>query len=82
MTTNVLCQEIFKFIDPKFDRKKALGLALAHTHLITLLRAKLLHDKAIGQVDEAKWATIDGQLGFKQQKSKAYVARFGRKRPE
>ena len=53
---------------PNVSRSKALGMALAYKHLLTLVRGKLLYAKGEGEVDSGEWAEIDGKLGWKQKK--------------
>jgi hypothetical protein len=57
-----------RLVGPNVSRSKALGMALAYKHLLTLVRGKLLYAKGEGEVDFRKWAEIDGKLGWKQEK--------------
>ena len=57
-----------QLVGPNASRSKALGMALAYKHLLTLVRGKLLYAKGEGEVDSGKWAEMDGKLGWKQEK--------------
>ena len=57
------------------DRKHLiLGIATALKHLLTLLRAKLLHGRSRGDVEDGKWRELDGRIYGKIKEVKADIA--------
>ena len=57
------------------DRKHLiLGIATALKHLLTLLRAKLLHGRSRGDVENGKWRELDGRIYGKIKELKADIA--------
>ena len=57
------------------DRKHLiLGIATALKHLLTLLRAKLLHGRSRGDVEDGKWRELDGRIYGKLKEVKADIA--------
>ena len=51
-----------------------LGIATALKHLLTLLRAKLLHGRSRGDVEDGKWRELDGRIYGKIKEVKADIA--------
>jgi len=49
-----------------FTKKDARALFETYKHLLTLLRAKILHAKNDEEITFSKWQRLDGHLGYKQ----------------
>ena len=57
------------------DRKSLiLGIATALKHLLSLIRAKLLHNRSRGDVEDGKWRDLDGRVYAKMEELKTDIA--------
>ena len=61
-------------LPPDAGKTEGLGMAEAYKHLLTLVRARLLHAKNEGEIDIRKFTEIDGALGWKEETVKYEVA--------
>ena len=75
-TDYVLLSDFGDLLPTCVAKQKALGMATAYRHLLSLVRAKLWHAKSEQEVDDHTCSEISRQIHGKSQKLKEVTARF------